>query len=46
MGNQEAVQEIEKHERLERNYQFVWDEERSKSSSSALPATEAEEDDR
>ncbi|EEC16837.1 AMPlified in osteosarcoma isoform, putative [Ixodes scapularis] len=45
MGNQEAVQEIEKHERLERNYQFVWDEERRKSSS-ALPATEAEEDDR
>ncbi|XP_029824693.4 protein OS-9, partial [Ixodes scapularis] len=45
MGNQEAVQEIEKHERLERNYQFVWDEERRKSSS-ALPAMEAEEDDR
>lgn len=27
MGNQEAVQEIEKHERLEKNYQFVWNDE-------------------
>ncbi|XP_064471706.1 protein OS-9-like isoform X1 [Ornithodoros turicata] len=29
MGNQEAIQEVERQERLEKNYQFVWGEDLS-----------------
>lgn len=40
MGNQEAVQEIEKHERLEKNYNLVWNDEATETGAT----TAAEED--
>lgn len=42
MGNQEAIQEIEKHERLEKNYNFVWNSEETETA--AATTTTAEEE--
>lgn len=40
MGNQEAVQEIEKHERLEKNYNFVWSNDETETKEAATTTTE------
>ncbi|XP_077483646.1 uncharacterized protein LOC144093812 isoform X1 [Amblyomma americanum] len=46
MGNQEAVQEIEKHERLEKNYNFVWNDEEMAKEAAAGEAREEEEEEK
>ncbi|XP_075548672.1 uncharacterized protein LOC142582642 isoform X2 [Dermacentor variabilis] len=43
MGNQEAVQEIEKHQRLEKNYNFVWNNEETNTETPASVAEDEEE---
>lgn len=43
MGNQEATQEIEKHLRLEKNYNFVWNNEETDTDAPASTAEDEEE---
>lgn len=43
MGNQEAVQEIEKHQRLEKNYNFVWNNEETNTETPTSVAEDEEE---
>lgn len=43
MGNQEAVQEIEKHQRLEKNYNFVWNNEETNTDTPASVPEDEEE---
>lgn len=44
MGNQEATQEIEKHLRLEKNYNFVWNNEETDTDTPASTTEEEEEE--
>lgn len=43
MGNQEAAQEIEKHQRLEKNYNFVWNNEETNADPPASASEDEEE---
>lgn len=43
MGNQEAVQEMEKYQRLEKNYNFVWNNEETNTDTPASVAEDEEE---
>ncbi|KAH6929508.1 hypothetical protein HPB50_000961 [Hyalomma asiaticum] len=43
MGNQEAAQEIEKHQRLEKNYNFVWNIEETSEDPPASASEDEEE---
>lgn len=43
MGNQEATQEIEKHLRLEKNYNFVWNNDETDTDTPASTAEDEEE---
>lgn len=44
MGNQEAVQEIEKHERLEKNYNLVWNDEATETGATTVAEEDNKED--